>query len=60
VFSPFSTEKKGPKLQVKTQPTSGVSSFETSNTLDAAGTPLFVSKDTYGEDGITQLPTPLF
>ena len=48
MLSPFGNEK-GAGLNVNTQPTSGVSSFETSNTLECgvARTPLFLEdKDT--------------
>ena len=47
-------EKKShnPQLNVSTQPTSGVSSFENKITLAEACTPLFVSKDTIGENGL--------
>ena len=59
-FSPFGCVRDELKLKVKTQPTSGVSSYETTNTLEAVGTPLFVSKDTYRENGIAQIPTPTY
>lgn len=47
-------KKNNPQLNVSTQPTSsGVSSFENKNALADICTPLFVAKDTFGENGIS-------